>query len=305
MSELLARGVGAPAVPPQRSEPPAGTGPARVRPLRPDEELVTASDLRLLFGLRVAALRLTDVVSLAERAVRTRTRLLVGVLNAAKVVKLRRDPLLRTSLLECDLLLADGQSVVWASRLLGRSLPERVAGIDLFEALLDLADRDHLRVYLLGARPEVLARVVEVVHQRWPDVVVAGSRDGYFTDDEAPEVAREIRAARADLLFLGMTTPKKEIFLGTHGPTLDVPVQHGVGGSFDVLAGVARRAPRSWQRLGMEWAYRLLQEPRRLARRYLVTNTLFLLLLAEERVRRRPAYALSRGTAERAGTRHG
>ena len=92
------------------------------------------------------------------------------------------------------------------------------------------------------------------------------------------------------MLFLGMVSPKKEIFTGTHGPTLGVPVVHGVGGSFDVLAGVTDRAPVAWQRAGMEWAYRLKQEPRRLARRYLTTNTAFLALTARERVRPTPAY---------------
>ena len=247
-------------------------------------------DTQVLFGLPVSALTMGQVLEVAERAVRTRERLLVGVLNAAKVVKLHHDAFLRDSLLECDVLLADGQSVVWASRVLGRPLPERVAGIDLFERLLDLADRDGLRVYLLGARQEVLDRVVAVCAERWPRAVVAGARNGYFGDDEAAGIADDVAAARADLLFLGMTTPKKEIFLGHHADRMGVPVMHGVGGSFDVMAGVTRRAPLLWQKLGMEWAYRLVQEPRRLWRRYLVTNSLFAWMLLRERLHRRPPY---------------
>ncbi|WP_110182135.1 WecB/TagA/CpsF family glycosyltransferase [Nocardioides solisilvae] len=243
-----------------------------------------------LFGLDVAPLTLAQAVELAREAVRTRARLLIGVVNAAKVVKLTADPLLRDSLLTCDVLLADGQSVVWASRVLHHPLPERVAGIDLFEALLDVADRDGLRVYLLGARPDVLAALEEVVARRWPGVVVAGSRDGYFDRSESAAVADEIRRSRADMLFLGMTTPHKEIFLGTYGDDLDVPVLHGVGGSFDVLAGVTRRAPERWQRAGLEWAYRVRQEPRRLWRRYLVTNTAFVGLLVVERIHPRTPY---------------
>jgi len=197
-----------------------------------------------LYGLEVAPLTLSEAVELADEAVVTRTRLLVGVLNAAKVVKLAQDRVLRDSLLAADVLLADGQSIVWASRLLRHPLPERVAGIDLFEALLGLADQHRLRVYLLGARPEVLARVTAEIGRRWPGVRIAGSRDGYFDDEESSEVAADIVRARADLLFLGMTTPKKELFLGTYGGLLGVPVMHGVGGSFDVLAGITRRAPR-------------------------------------------------------------
>src|SRR6478609_11814905 len=228
-----------------------------------------------LFDLSVDALTLDEVVNDCKDAVRTRTRFLIGVINAAKVVNLRRDPVLRKSLLECDVLLADGQSVVWASRLLGQPLPQRVAGIDLFEELLGVADRDHLRVFLLGATPEVLALVEQQVAVRWPGAVIAGSRDGYFSEAEADGVAAQIAGCAPDLLFLGMTTPKKENFIGRYGDRLGVPVQHGVGGSFDVLAGVTARAPRAWQRCGMEWAYRVLQEPRRLWRRYLVTNLAF------------------------------
>ncbi|QIX27848.1 WecB/TagA/CpsF family glycosyltransferase [Nocardioides sp. JQ2195] len=248
-----------------------------------------------LFGLDVHALTLDDVVTEAEHSLATRDPLLIGVVNAAKIVKLSADQVLRDSLLECDLLLADGQSVVWASRLLGRPLPERVAGIDLFEALLEVAHRDQRRIYLLGATPEVLARLCEVVSTRWPNAVIAGSHDGYFDEDSSASVARDIAEARADMLFLGMTTPKKENFIGRHGHALGVPILHGVGGSFDVMAGVTARAPLAWQRAGMEWAYRVRQEPRRLWKRYLTTNTRFLLMLAMERVHRHSAYTTGSG----------
>jgi N-acetylglucosaminyldiphosphoundecaprenol N-acetyl-beta-D-mannosaminyltransferase len=256
----------------------------------------TAVPTRHLFGLEVDALTMAQTVALAERAVRQHERLLIGVVNAAKIAKLKADPMLRDSLLEADVLLADGQSVVWASRLLGQSLPERVAGIDLFEELLGVADREHLRVFLLGATPAVLARVETEIASRWPGAVIAGSRDGYFSEDEAGEIAEQIAGSSPDLLFLGMTTPKKEIFLGRYGDRLGVPVQHGVGGSFDVLAGVTPRAPRAWQRCGMEWAYRVVQEPRRLWRRYLFTNLAFLGIVGVELVHPHPTYPHGTGT---------
>lgn len=238
------------------------------------------------------AVTLTEAVAICERALTTRQRLLVGVINAAKVVKLNADRSLRESLLKCDLILADGQSVVWASRFLGRRLPERVAGIDLFESLLDLANRQGHRVYLLGASAEVLSTLEEVIRVRWPRIKVAGSRDGYFKAAQVDEITAAIASSGADMLFLGMGTPAKELFLARYADELGVPIMHGVGGSFDVLAGVTRRAPQRWQRWGMEWAYRLLQEPRRLWRRYLVTNTAFLFLLLRERIRQRPAYTV-------------
>ncbi|MCL3817845.1 WecB/TagA/CpsF family glycosyltransferase [Aeromicrobium wangtongii] len=266
-------------------------------------DLIGRHPRRDLFGLRIDAMTLDEVVELADVAVRTRRRLLVGVVNAAKIVHLRSDPLLRSSLLECDVLLADGQSVVWASRLLGEPLPERVAGIDLFEQLLARADRDRRAVYLLGATPSVLDAVETAVDTRWPGARVVGSRDGYFDASQSGEVAASIAASGADMLFIAMPSPKKEIFLGTYGATLGVPVMHGVGGSFDVIGGLTRRAPARWQRWGLEWLYRVLQEPGRLWRRYLTTNTAFMVLLLRERVRRTTPYVPTSTTAKE-GTAH-
>lgn len=249
---------------------------------------------RALYGLQLDPVTMDEVLARCDRALDDRQRLLIGVVNAAKVVKLRRDDILRDSLLECDLLLADGQSVVWASRLLGQPLPERVAGVDLFERLLARAGQGGGSVYLLGARPDVLATLRERITERFPGLVIAGSHDGYFSDAAASDVAAEVAASGADMLFLGMTSPKKEIFLGTFGHTLGVPVLHGVGGSFDILAGITKRAPIRWQRLGLEWLYRLLQEPRRMWRRYLTTNTAFIWLTVKERVRPSPPFERSR-----------
>lgn len=244
---------------------------------------------QLLFGLYIDGLRMAEVIDRCNDAIRTRQPILLGVLNAAKIVNLQRDRTLQSALLECDLLLADGQSVVWASRLLRRPLPERVAGIDLFEHLLILAHRERRSIYLLGAKPEVLQALERRIGERWPGLKIAGRRHGYFSDAEAGEVAADIAASGADMLFLGMGSPKKEIFLGRFGASLGVPVLHGVGGSFDVLAGITRRAPLAWQRLGLEWAYRLLQEPRRMWRRYLVTNSSFIVLTLREMLSPTPA----------------
>lgn len=259
---------------------------------------------QLLFGLHVDAVRMDDVIDRCHMAVVTRKRLLLGVLNAAKVVKLHRNKILRNSMIECDLLVADGQSVVWASKLLRRPLPERVAGIDVFERLLNLAHLHSLSIALFGATPEVLEKVCEVVAQRYPDLKIVYMHHGFYSADDADQIAQEILASKADMLFLGITSPKKEIFLATYGSALDVPVLHGVGGSFDIIAGVTVRAPVGWQKAGMEWAYRLLQEPRRLAWRYLTTNLAFIGLTMAEMLH--PSSALSsrvRRTSERIAVR--
>jgi N-acetylglucosaminyldiphosphoundecaprenol N-acetyl-beta-D-mannosaminyltransferase len=244
---------------------------------------------RLLFGVHLDPLRMEDVIERCRAVLTSRETVLLGVLNAAKIVTLRKDTPLRNALMSCDLLLADGQAVVWASKLVGRPLPERVAGIDLFEQLLALAHRERRSIYLLGARPDVLERLEERLEDRYPYLRIVGSRHGYFDDQDAPAVAEEIRRSGADMLFLGMSSPKKEIFLATFGRSLNVPILHGVGGSFDVLAGLTKRAPIGWRRIGMEWAFRVVQEPRRLWWRYLRTNVAFVVLAAREFVR--PAQA--------------
>ena len=205
-------------------------------------------------------------------------------INAAKLVTMHDDPKLTQIVDECGLVNADGQAVVWASRMLGDPLPERVAGIDLMQELLGLAERRAYRVFFLGARREVLETAIKRMREMHPDLIVAGARDGYFRDDEALDVCDEIRTSRADILFVAMSSPRKEYFLGEHGPSLGAPFVMGVGGSIDVIAGITRRAPRAMQKLGLEWLFRLLQEPRRMFRRYAVTNWRFAVLVARARL---------------------
>jgi N-acetylglucosaminyldiphosphoundecaprenol N-acetyl-beta-D-mannosaminyltransferase len=133
----------------------------------------------------------------------------------------------------------------------------------------------------------VLERAVDEVHRRHPRLRIAGYRDGYFDPERDAEVAEEIRAAGPDFLFVAMSSPRKEYFLGEHGPSIDGVFAMGVGGAIDVMAGETRRAPPWMQRLGLEWLYRLVQEPGRLLPRYATTNTRFVLLVGREWLRRR------------------
>ena len=209
------------------------------------------------------------------------------VVNVDKLVKASRDPELRRIINACDLVNADGMPVVWASRLLGQPLMERVTGIDLFEALMGRAAEKRWRVYLLGAREEVVQRVREVYQARYPQLAIAGARNGYWTGAEEPAVAEAVRAARPDILFVAMSSPKKEEFLGKWQRHMGVPFAMGVGGSFDVAAGKLKRAPLWMQRVGLEWFYRFLQEPRRMFRRYFIEDMAFFRLLGGELLRRR------------------
>jgi N-acetylglucosaminyldiphosphoundecaprenol N-acetyl-beta-D-mannosaminyltransferase len=251
----------------------------------PAEALINGPTCQL-FGVPIHALSMEQVLSAADAAIRTRRRLLIGVVNAAKIVNMHREGSLRQSVLTADMILADGMPVVWASRLFGRPLPERVPGIDLMQRLLDRGRTRQYRVYCLGATQEVLSAATARMQQEYPGIVFVGQQHGYFKTIEEPQIAERIRAARPDILFVAMSSPKKEEFLARWAEHIDVPVCHGVGGSFDVLAGKVRRAPLLWQRLGMEWFYRVLQEPRRMWRRYLVTNTLFCTMVLSELVGR-------------------
>ena len=262
------------------------------------------SPARDILGVPVDPLTLDQVLDRVSDTIAQRQRLQIGVVNAAKVVNMRRDPALREDVLSSGLILADGIAVVWAARLLGRRLPERVAGIDLMHGMLRRGSTAGWRFYCLGATREVLEKVVERIGSDYPGAVVAGYRDGYFKDAEEEQVAAEIAAARADILLVAMTSPKKEKFLARWSETLGIPVCHGVGGSFDVMAGKVDRAPEAWQRLGLEWLYRVKQEPGRLWRRYLVTNTLFCGMLAREWVRGLPRRLGGRTDASSEGVRH-
>jgi N-acetylglucosaminyldiphosphoundecaprenol N-acetyl-beta-D-mannosaminyltransferase len=268
------------------TEPAAAPNPALAPSLRRDP-----GSRVLLYGLYVDSLTMDQVIERCEQALRARARLQIGVVNAAKIVAMEKDKALRDSLVECDLILADGQSVVWASQLLRPPLPERVTGIDLFERLLVHAEQHDRSVFLLGATDAALSKLQENLLSQFPGLRIAGVRNGYFKEAESPEVAEQIRKSGADMLFIGISSPKKEKFFATYGPTLGVPILHGVGGSFDIFAGITKRAPVRWQKLGMEWAYRLVQEPRRMWRRYLTTNTAFILKTLRELFRPVPPYA--------------
>lgn len=241
---------------------------------------------RELFGIPIAAVTMREALDTVARAIEQRKPLHIGVVNAAKIVNMQRDPELRDDVLASDVIFADGMAVVWASRVLGRSLPERVAGIDLMTGILERGREPGWRVYCLGATPEVLERAVAEMSRRY-GTTVAGSHHGYFALEEEAAVAEDVARSRADVLFVAMTSPKKERFLARYSEKMAVPVCHGVGGSFDVLAGKVERAPAVWQRLGLEWLYRVKQEPGRLWRRYLVTNSLFCGRVAAEWLRLR------------------
>lgn len=188
---------------------------------------------------------------------------LVVTANPEILFAARTDPELAAILEGADLVVADGVGVVWAARRLGRPVPGRVPGIDLMHRLLARSAARGRRVFFLGARPGVAERAAAAAREGCPGLEVAGVHHGYFGPEEEAAVAAAVRAARPDLLFTGMGAPRDQKWVWRHREALGPVVAVGVGGSFDVLAGAARRAPRWMQHLGLEWLYRLARQPSR------------------------------------------
>jgi exopolysaccharide biosynthesis WecB/TagA/CpsF family protein len=250
--------------------------------------MVKRTDKAELLGLAFDAVTMDGAVARCLDMCRApRTSRMVITANAYHLCMMRRDPELALACRAGHLTIADGMSVVWALRALGQPVPERVAGVDLMARLLAAAGERRLRVYFLGARPEVVTALVESCQVQYPGLEIAGFRDGYFSPDDQLSIVEEIRASGAHMLFVGMPSPFKEIWCERHRQRLDVPVIMGVGGSFDVLAGFIRRAPRWVQLAGLEWFWRLLMEPRKLMKRYLTTNSEFIWLAGCEIIARR------------------
>jgi N-acetylglucosaminyldiphosphoundecaprenol N-acetyl-beta-D-mannosaminyltransferase len=233
-------------------------------------------------------LTMQDTVERAANAMRTRVRLQHVALNVAKFVNMQTDPVLREDVAGSDLVGIDGMGIVLAARWLGLPVPERVAGIDLFKEVLAVCAKEGFRPFLLGATPQVLEKAVSAIKAQHPSLEFAGSRDGYFSADQEEEVVQHIINSKADCLFIGMPTPRKERFLSRHRDRLGVPFIMGVGGSFDVIAGHVSRAPKVMQSTGFEWLFRVYQEPRRMWWRYARTNALFAIILIGALAGRKP-----------------
>jgi N-acetylglucosaminyldiphosphoundecaprenol N-acetyl-beta-D-mannosaminyltransferase len=251
---------------------------ARRLSIHTDEGYQAARRARVL-GCAIDRVDMDSAVALCEEVVRSGRFLQHVSINAAKLVALQSDDELRKTVDACELVTADGQAVVWASRLLGEPLPCRVAGIDLMQRLFASAERNGSSIYVLGARAAVLEEAIRRICVAHPRLRIAGYRDGYFDESDDGRVAQEIARRAPDMLFVAMSSPRKERFLGCYGRSLNASVVMGVGGAIDVVAGVTKRAPRWMQRAGLEWLARLLQEPGRLWRRYATTNTRLVLLV--------------------------
>jgi N-acetylglucosaminyldiphosphoundecaprenol N-acetyl-beta-D-mannosaminyltransferase len=233
--------------------------------------MTAALERQYLLDLPVDPLPLAEAVARAEAAIRAHqvgtplVPMQIVTLNAEMAMQARASSALADVIRQCGLVVPDGSGVVWALKRRGTSVT-KVAGVELVDALAARAAQTGFRLYLLGAKPGVAAEAGAKLAERHPGLVIAGARDGYFGPDDEPALIAEIRAANVDILLVALGVPRQELWIAQQQAALDVPVAMGVGGSLDVFAGRVRRAPLTFQRLHLEWLYRLVQEPWRFQR---------------------------------------
>lgn len=223
----------------------------------------------------VNAISMEETVAEVEKIIRTGKPTQHVVINALKVNLMNENAELQKIVNSCPLINADGASIIWAAKKLGIPLKERVAGIDLFENLVKMAAEKGYKIYLFGAKEEVVQKVKKIFEEQYPSLQIVGVRNRYFTEDDEPEIVKKMAESGADMMFVAFSSPKKEFWVNKYLNDLHIPFVMGVGGSFDVVADVTARAPKWMQDHGLEWFYRFIQEPRRLWGRYVIGNCKF------------------------------
>ncbi len=246
----------------------------------------------MVLGIPIDRMRMEQAVDrvysfIKEHGFGQRTKLVMTP-NPEIIFAAQKDQELKAILISADLAVPDGTGVVWAARVLGQPVEERVTGIDLMMRLLRLASDNNLRVFFLGTRPETLKRAVKNVQGMFPGAVVAGSHHGYFSARDEVRVVGEINRLHPDILFVGMGAPREQRFMMRWREKFGVPVAMGVGGSFDVLGGDVRRAPSWMIAVHLEWFFRLIQQPSRWRRMLALPRFAFAVL--REAQRGRPAW---------------
>ena len=219
-----------------------------------------------VLDIPIAAVTMKQAVAAVEDFITAKKTHLIATANAEMIMMAQQDGELASILKQADLVVPDGAGVVWASRYLGHPVPERVAGYDLSQQLLQQAAQKGYRVYFFGAAPGIAVQAQAVAVARYPGLHIVGVRDGYFSVQEEDEIIAEIKASQSDILLVALGVPKQEKWLAKNLHRLATPVARGVGGTFDVMAGVVERAPLWMQQASLEWLYRLLQQPQRFLR---------------------------------------
>jgi N-acetylglucosaminyldiphosphoundecaprenol N-acetyl-beta-D-mannosaminyltransferase len=219
-----------------------------------------------VLDIGIHTVTMSQAVTRAEDFIAEKTPHLIATANAEMVMMAQTDQKLASILNTADLVVPDGAGVVWAARHHGYSMPERVAGYDLVQNLLAKAADKGYRIYMFGSAPGIVEKAKLAAEQKYNGVQIVGTRDGYFTAKDEPEIIESIIASKPDILLAALGVPKQEKWLHNNLAVLNIPLSIGVGGSFDVMAGNVKRAPLWMQEANIEWLYRLLSQPQRIIR---------------------------------------
>ena len=248
------------------------------------QEVVIGNNPRVtILNTVIDVLNVKETIDLVEKYVQTKTPLHLMGVNADKINEVNSNDLMKHIVNRCGIINADGASVILASKYLGKPLPERVAGVDLMQSLVALSEKKGYSVYLLGAKQRVVEQTAEVLKNRHPKLNIVGIHNGYFKEPDWPSISEELKEKNPDFVFVGITSPLKEYlieYLQNQGHT---SVFMGVGGSFDVISGNIPRAPLWMQKANLEWLFRVMQEPKRLFKRYFVGNWVFIKAVFKEK----------------------
>ena len=244
--------------------------------LAAQEQILGKNDRITILNTQIDVLNVEQTIQLVEEYVVKKVPLhLIGV-NADKINELNEKERLKQIVNSCGIINADGASVIMASKYLGTPLPERVAGIDLMQSLVALSEKRGYSIYLLGAKNEVVNKTADVLNKKHPKLKIVGIHDGYFREEQWSEISADIKEKKPDFVFVGITSPLKEYLVEFFQDDGNDCVFMGVGGSFDVISGNIPRAPKWMQKMNLEWLFRVIQEPKRLFKRYFVGNFKFI-----------------------------
>jgi N-acetylglucosaminyldiphosphoundecaprenol N-acetyl-beta-D-mannosaminyltransferase len=238
-----------------------------------------------IFNIKVHPLLKAEFLDIVLTNLKKGNQIVQSGINAASILELIHNEALIQAYNNSNLVNIDGMSVVWALRFLGIDVPERVACPDLADDILKIADKNNYRVFLFGAKEESVTLSARKVAKSYPGLILSGHRNGYYNSDEEQLIVKMINNVNPDILFLGLPSPKKEFFVEKYKNQLNARYILGVGGYFDILSGITKRAPNWIQSIGMEWFFRFLQEPRRMWRRYLIGNSKFIWLVLKEKIK--------------------
>ena len=249
------------------------------------QETVLGNNPRItILNTTIDVLNTSQTIELVEQYVKTKTPLHLMGVNADKINEVNQNERMKQIVNSCGIINADGASVVLASRFLNKPLPERVAGIDLMQSLVGLSAQRGYSIYLLGAKQEVVKKTAEVLKITYPQLKVVGVHNGYFKESEWLDISDELKKKHPDFVFVGITSPIKEYLIEYLQSEGNNCVFMGVGGSFDVISGNIPRAPLWMQKMNLEWLFRVMQEPRRLFKRYFVGNLIFIKSVVREKI---------------------